>query len=378
MAADPTKTLGQRIARFRKELDLKQKDLASQLGVGSPQIISQIERGDRDVKAWELAKLSKIFHVSVSDLLATDEPEALPSVLWRVLPKMDKEIKEKEFLKRCREYALLEELNGITPHRDFPQEKADPHKINFDDAQRLAERVRQEFSLGDRPALVLERTLLDRYGVKVWYDELEEGSAATTIGSFGPAILMNSKEAPWRRNYNFAHEVFHLITWESIPAELLVKKPILWKRIEMIANVFASCLLLPGDAVRVEFNERVKDGKIAYIDLIAIARSFDVSTEALMYRLLNLNLFNKKTVNSVLSDEEFRSIDQTTMPSNWWEPPKFPEHFVILALRAYQKGKLSRAKLAGLLETSLLDLKETLQEYVLDDRESYKTEVRAA
>jgi len=53
---------------------------------------------------------------------------------------------------------------------------------------------------------------------------MEEGSAASAIGPFGPAILMNSKEAPWRRNYNFAHELFHLITWESLKPALLLQQ----------------------------------------------------------------------------------------------------------------------------------------------------------
>jgi hypothetical protein len=120
------------------------------------------------------------------------------------------------------------------------------------------------------------------------------------------------------------------------------------------------------------------DDQLEDIDLVNIARVFDVSTEALLYRLLNLHILDKESVDSVLEDETFRSIDRSTMAANWRTPPHFPERFVRLAFSAYQKGRLSRAKLANLLETSLLDLTDVLQEYGLDDRKSYqrKTKVR--
>jgi len=60
MASDMNAALGQRIRSFRKRLCLSQEALASQMGFGSAETISQIERGNREVKAWELVKLAKI------------------------------------------------------------------------------------------------------------------------------------------------------------------------------------------------------------------------------------------------------------------------------------------------------------------------------
>jgi hypothetical protein len=45
---------------------------------------------------------------------------------------------------------------------------------------------------------------------------------------------------------------------------------------------------------------------------------------------------------------------------------------------AYKKGRLSKAKLAEMLDTSLIDLPKTLQEYGHKDREGYDAEVRVA
>jgi Zn-dependent peptidase ImmA (M78 family)/DNA-binding XRE family transcriptional regulator len=366
------KNLGQRVAERRKRLKVTQEQLAQKIGVNSFQIISQIERGDREVKAWELARLAKALLVDMTDLLAQENLGVDQPVLWRVLPSNEAEIKEARFLKHCKEYALLEDLSGATRSRHFPQKELDPQFVDFNNVPKLADDIRREFGLGERPAASLEKTLEDQYGVKVWYDDLEEGSAAATIGHFGPAILMNRKEAPWRRNYNFAHELFHLITWNNIPAGQLQENKDLWEKIEKIANFFASCLLLPAEPVAAEIQARTKENQIEHSDLIGIAREFDVSTEALLYRLLILRLISRETVDSVLGDTQFRKMDKATMSASWRNPPELPERFVRLAFVAYQKARLSRARLAQLLETTLPDVTETLLRYGLDDRETYR------
>ena len=101
MATDPTKILGQRISEHRQALGLTQKELAAQMGFSSSEIISQIELGKREVKAWELAKLAQKLYVNISNLLGADEPYSRPSILWRVLPSDQREVKEAKFLKYC-------------------------------------------------------------------------------------------------------------------------------------------------------------------------------------------------------------------------------------------------------------------------------------
>ena len=374
-----TKTdLGKKIRKHRERLKLKQADLATKMGFNSAETISQMERGDREIKAWELVELARHLFVSVSDIIGDQAPEEPPVIMWRQSPDVEKEIKEAQFLKRYRQYALLEEMSGLKIGHPLPQKKIDPDTLVFNKADQLAMEIRREFNLGDRPAGDIERVLQNVLGIKIWYMEMAEGSAASTFSTLGPAILMNAKEAPWRRNFNFAHELFHLITWESLPPSTITKIPGLWDRLETVANGFASCLLLPAESVTVEFNKYVEDGKISYTDLIGISRDFGVSTEALLYRLLNLRQLTKKSVDKVLQDPIFREIDRSTMKECWWYPPEIPERFVRLAFMAYQKGRLSRAKFSEMLDTSLLDLPEVLQEYGLTDHEGFDAEVRTA
>lgn len=371
------KVLGSRIGELRKNLQMTQGDLAKALGVSSPQIVSQIEQGKREISAWELSRLAKVFRTTASALLDIREPELQPEILWRKVPDQEA-LKKADFLKHCREYFELEQYTETdTPYEEFPKIRIDFQNADYARINQLAETVSLRFTLGTRPALVLEKTLEERFGVKVWYLDLGvDGSAAATVGPFGPAILMNSSEAPWRRNYNFAHEVFHLVTWESSNPAILKADQALFDKVERFANVFASYLLLPGDAITNAINRRLRKATISYTDLIEIAREFAVSTEALVYRLRTLNHLNKKTVDQVLQDPKFRELDRATMPDSWWNPQEMPERFVRLAFIAYKKEKITRSRLSQYLNKSLLDLNDFLLFYGLDEKEDYQVKMR--
>jgi Zn-dependent peptidase ImmA (M78 family) len=221
--------------------------------------------------------------------------------------------------------------------------------------------------------------LEERYGIQVWYTDLgKEGSAACVVGDFGAAILMNSSEAPWRRSFNFGHELFHIITWGSFLPERVQSDPDLEKQMEKLANAFSSSLLLPTELLMPEFDKRVSKRKISYADLIGLAREFDVSTEALLWRLRTLRRIEKDTVERLLENDVFRELDRASMRGRWWDPSPLPERFVRLAFLAYQKGRLSRSRLAQYLETSLPRLPTLLMEYGLDETADYSTTIHTA
>jgi len=371
--------LGSRIRSARERLNLSQRELAEAIGVDSHQIVSQMEKGERDIKAWELAKLAGILKIEISSLLESSEPLKEPIVLWRDKPKKEKEIKEAQFLKKCRDYHNLELAASDSPRSSLPNKKIDPETMDFQTVKQLAEEVSKQLNLGQKPSASIEKVLEDQYGVKIWYIDLgEDGSAASTVGPFGPAIMMNSFEPPWRRNYNFAHELFHLLTWESLPPEFLIEDATRFDRFEKYANAFASALLLPADPITNEFDARVKDNSISYSNLVEIARIFDVSTEALLFRLLNLRRFSKIEVEKTLKDENFREIDRSSMRGHWRDPSPMPERYVRLAFMAHRKGNVTRARLAEYLGTNLFDLGDTLKEYGFSENDNYEAQMRTA
>ena len=90
-----TKTdLGRKIRKYRERLKLKQADLAVKMGFNSSEIISQIERGAREIKVWELVELTRHLQISVSDLIGDRKPKMSAVVLWRKSPETEKELKD--------------------------------------------------------------------------------------------------------------------------------------------------------------------------------------------------------------------------------------------------------------------------------------------
>ncbi len=372
------KILGERIRSLRKKLGITQQAFAKQVGFSAHQIVSEIERGGRDVKAWELVKIADALHTEVQYLIAGDKPVSA-RVLWRDYPEEGATAIEASFLKRCRQYHGLESLLGITPKRDLPVVQLNPETASYDNAILAARDVANTLDLGGRPAASLIAVLEGDYSVKIWYEDLAEaGSAASAVGDFGYGILMHREQAPWRRNFSFAHELFHLVTRDTISKESVGDDHDLAEKVERLADEFAANLLLPADVLEVEIKARIRDGKVSYGDLVELARDFDVSTEALLWRMVHCRRLTADQVRAVLNDPRFRSTDRSTMPANWRQPAPLPERFVRLAFLAYKRARLSRARLAQLLETSLLDLCATLLKYGFEDTDDYQVETAVA
>ncbi|MBS3910036.1 MAG: ImmA/IrrE family metallo-endopeptidase [Actinobacteria bacterium] len=373
---DLKKILAAKIKQARKRIGYTQEDLANVASLPHPQTVSDIEKGEREVKVWELANIAKALHVDIMDFMTTSDLPALSHVAWRVQPQKCKEDIEAGFLEKCTIYAELESLLGFYNQKPLPQYEVGPQQPDFAKVEQIAAEMNQILDLGSKPALSLTRVLEDNFGVKIWYYDIENGSAASARGEFGAAILMNFKEAPWRRNYNFAHELFHLITWDATRMGEL--KPELWSNLEKMADAFASYLLMPKHAIRDAFENRIQDEVIHYSDLVEVAREFEVSTAALLWRLYRLNKISQDKVQALLDDPAFQAVDKTTMYRNWRHPLPLPDRFVRLAFLAYQKGKLSRMQLSKYLDTSLIDLSNILSQYGFDEWENYELEITAS
>jgi transcriptional regulator with XRE-family HTH domain len=138
------KLLGSRIRDARIRLSYTQEDLAREAALSSSQIVSQIEKGEREVKAWELFNLARALMLEISQLLTTEESELAVPVLWREAPSRDKEIIEAEFLKRCRQYALVERLCSCVFEKQLPAKSGNLNSMGFREAATLGEQVWEE------------------------------------------------------------------------------------------------------------------------------------------------------------------------------------------------------------------------------------------
>ncbi len=354
-------TFALRLKEIRESLGMKLTEAADKLGYSSYQILTNIEEGKREVKASELAKFSKVYYCSINKLLGHEEPATEATFVWRNSPKEHKIEIEKDILSRCERYHLLETLLKIKPKERFITADIDDISTNYK-VQKLASEASKHLELGRRPAFTLQRILEQNYGIKVIYYSLTEGSAVSTINpKFGSVVVINQDEAPWRQNFDLAHELFHLITWEAVVLNQNHTDEEYSEDIEKKANAFASGLLLPDSEVRNEIMERAEASKsISYSDVVDIAIEFRVSTQALVYRLFHLKIIKTfEQANEVAKDVDLLQLSNEKREGEWKK--RESEQFIAFAIRCLRKGLISRGKFAEFME---IDDRNDIDDYI--------------
>jgi len=87
-AASAGETVGQRLARLRRERGLTQAELAGRLGIAQP-IVSDYERGELRLHGQLIVRLTEILGVSADELLGlTPTPAAGPQVQRRLVRRL--------------------------------------------------------------------------------------------------------------------------------------------------------------------------------------------------------------------------------------------------------------------------------------------------
>lgn len=358
--------IGQRIKSERQSQNLTQEELIvkSQLE-WDRQTLGSVERGERDLKAWELGKLSKALKIEVSSFFYEKSSEK-SVILWRNKPERFKEV-EANFFKLCKDYKFIEDINKIKieSFRSLPSRSIDLNVFTYNDANVLAEEIRDELDLGDYPSSVIINVLEEKYGVKFFFNDLGgHGSAACSISDDGKSIIVSSSEVSWRQKFSIAHELFHLLTWNNSLLDQIESDNGLCEYNEKLANAFAGGLLVPSEALKREVNIFAKKNKLSDGSLVAIATQFGVSLEALLWRMSSVRLVTRDSVLEALNDSGLRTLDQESR-STIDRKKLLSKRFVRLAYVAFENGGISRARLAKMLNSNLSSLSKVLKNYGL-------------
>lgn len=356
-----------RYARERAGMTLRQVEERTNIGESS---LSEFENGKREPRLSLLQALAEAYRRSL-DFFLSDEPLPREVLLWREQPPspLCEEI-EGEFLRLCEQYHNLETWLDERRVTRLPKADGDAATYSYTDAEGLAHQTRKALSLGDRPAQNLLTTLEEECGVKVFHKPFDPPGAAVccVTEAFGVAVLLNSRNVRWRRNFDLAHELFHLLTWLIFRGTQTETRATPAPKEEQFATCFAGNLLMPTDATRAAVNEVIKEGKIAFADMFDIARQFDVSVEALIWRMAFLRYFNH--------DDAPKIIDRYKRVSDMWEgnrvhddPPMRPPRFRALAIRALRQGEVSLGRFAEYLGISRREARAMMDQDARGDEE---------
>jgi Zn-dependent peptidase ImmA (M78 family)/transcriptional regulator with XRE-family HTH domain len=341
--------IGAKIQNLRLEYGLSQQQLAVAMG-WNHQTVSELEQGNRDIKATELSKLTQFFSVPLSFFL--DNQEKKRSVLTHGTG-----FPEARFIQKCEDYKVVEELvYGIKNNPSLlPKINLSMNKWQINDAYRLATEVRHLLHLGAYPAYGLHTSLEEQVGIRFISEKVPQGpSSGCSRYEQECFIWINEAKKNSGIAFTIAHELFHLITFDAALHESIKNNCKYNDKNELLADAFAAGLLVPEEQLRLELSRL--DQRLQLSDVVAIASQFRVSPEALLHRLHNLKSISKPLLETYLRKFKHYEYSNETMPD-------LNRRFVSLVYLAYQHDKINRSKAAKLLNIDASALKEYFAGY---------------
>lgn len=349
---------GLRLKKMREEFSRSPEEVAEFLRFKNRQSVYDLESGRRDLKAYEALQLAEYYGVSTDQLLS-NTGDAHSTVHWCGEADI---AAEKILLTRLERYSRLELLANSHMETAIPSFSLSGDS-SYEFVEKIAESVVDLLNLGQYPARVLSEAVRKKWNVVVFHAPLEGASGACTRKDGICGVLLNSNEVWWRRNFSLGHELFHLLFSDCAGVES--------KREEILANIFASNLLMPGDSIRNDLKELASETGYRYFDLMDIAREYMVSTEALLWRMHSLGEIDRETIDDFKSNHELRELDRDVHGEGFRDEEDIPQYMVMLAYRVYLNGSISMGKLAEYLETNVGRLKGVLKSRGIDPFAEY-------
>jgi Zn-dependent peptidase ImmA (M78 family)/transcriptional regulator with XRE-family HTH domain len=400
-------TLAGRLKKAREAAAITQEDVAKVLGVARTAVV-QIEAGNRAVSSLELEKLARLYHRDISEFFSagvkrSDEDPLV--VLHRLAPGLEEPTIKKQVdlcLQLCREGKALERILGRS-ERSGPPEYRLPQAQSAGDAimqgLSVAAQERQRLNLGDAPIADIAE-LLNLQGV--WATSIalppEMSGLFVNHETTGMVIIVNTDHPETRMRFSYAHEYGHALM-DRDRTSTISSKANANDLSEKRANAFAACLLMPEQGIskalqqlqkgqpsryeqvvfdaataeRIDAQIRTSPGsqQLSYQDVTIIARWFNVSYEATVYRLRGLNHISQSECDGLIAQVDlanhFRRTldtldmlneDETAVDASKEQPSvrntsvrELKVQIAHLAIEAFRRELISRGRL---LELALL------------------------
>lgn len=357
--------LAEKLRVARNALKLTLEKVSERTGIGLS-TLSEFENAKREPRLVQLKQLADIYRRPVGSFL-DDEQQPMECVLWRQRPQSPSaEELQATLVDLAEKYRTLEALCDQNTSYDLPSVKT--VRFTYPLAASLARRVRGELGLGDRPGQILPRVLEEICNIRVFHLDFEPtGSAACTLSErFGAAILLNSKNVRWRRNFDLAHELFHLLTWKMFGHHLGGQPTEPSEQEEKLATCFARNLLMPEEVFRESVDsQRGESGWLGFDGLFEVAREFDVSAEAVVWQLSFVYNIPTEKLRPTLSAVRDQASSWDVRESE--APLHRPVRFKALARQALRKGLLSTGKYADYMGVTRREAMKFVEQEASED-----------
>lgn len=353
-------TIGMRLKAAREQAGFTQQQLSAQMGFKDRQTLAAIESGGRKVSAEELLMMMRVLGRELEYFTDPFRIDGEGAFSWRINAEEVENIDAFElWASRC--LALYRNLVAQEDIWTYPLRLSLTTKSSYEDAHRAAEWLVNEWDLGDTPSAKLEEAIIERLRALVLYIDPPEGisGAAFRLPDFS-AILINRSELLGRRSFDLAHELFHLLTWDTIrPDHSENRDEPGGKRPEQLANCFASALLMPESAIRSWWEQAPSDDETEWRSwVIKSADRFRVTPLALLWRFVQLEMKDKGAI------EDFKHWGAMHEGAEE-KPRRFSLNFMNALKNGLEGGRISVRRAAGLVGLSIDDLADLFREHSL-------------
>lgn len=356
--------IGKRLKIARLGSSVTQEALADALGLKDRQSISAIEVGERKVTPEELIKAADFLQKTLD--FFTD-------------PYVVAESNEFSYRARTLDGNVLKEFAAhaerlISAHRRFRNllgETSSPvhsqlpeitRSTSLNVAALSGERTAAGWSLGSIPAQRLRDVAEERLGISILFvDGNTSISGAACRLDDGDVILINRNESEGRRNFDIGHEIFHLLTWHTMPPDRMDyesengsrTKP----RCEQLADSYSGGLLMPSAIVKERWAQRNNQDFADW--LRQHSAELLVSRVALYWRLVNLGLIAK-------DEQSLPAISKPKPATPRIQIPRlYNRAFVTRLQQVLDRGHLSVVRATEVLDCSIEQLVQLLKSYDL-------------
>ena len=273
--------IGSRIRRTRESLKLSQAELAVQLGYQSAATISHFEAGERKVSIADLQRISQVLHVPLEFfLLESGETEISQYYRFRA-----RELRP----------ALRETVAGFLSFAHANSSEISPRlqELRALEPRQAAAQLLEWASIQEPP--VSPTTIAEYLNIAIYEWDFPDEISGIAVAQMGRGCIgVNEAHPRVRQRFTAAHELGHLVRdWEqSLRFDFVGVEPVPQSEDEQIqetwANWFAADLLMPAIWLRRDVHN------MGEINMVHLAKRYDVSQQALWFRLLSLKLVDEE------------------------------------------------------------------------------------
>lgn len=327
----------------------------------SAQAISKYESNEMMPSSRVLVGLGKALDVSL-DFLMSSEVEELAGVEFRKhsgTSARDRAHAEAIVTEALEDYLAVEGILGLPPAGDpFADVRCD-QVASYDEAEALAERLREAWELGTDPIPSMTGLLEDR-GIKVIEATFSDKVSGMTcvVKRTGnradtEAIVISENINIERKRFTLAHELAHRVIKGVSGKDI---------KLENAMHRFAGAFLAPAVHVKREVGP-IRHG-IAYHEIMEQKKFYGVSAAALLMRLRDVGILSEAVIVYA-----FRTYARTWR-KNEPEPIEYgsgigafeqPKRFEGLVYRALAEELISPVRAAQFLKRPLAEIERGIK-----------------